>query len=164
MKNLVMTGLLILIVGLCPFGEAQALWGTVTEDMSWQAIQKDPYLKANFPYLKYSDAMGSHFISLRHFCLTQDKETFKSLDPVSVCEEVEYQGQDYRDCRELEEETLKIQNTYTTYSCRGNRCYDRDYSRSSYDRSIEISVRRFDPRGGGGRVLLRKDYQIPFCH
>lgn len=130
---------------------------------SWSEIIRNPYLKAGFPSIIVNDALSTKFVSSMNFCMSDDESELRSIEPMKVCLESRIMNRGRKKCLEYADETVVVKNSFARYTCSHPRCEYRSVSFTSYERVMNIPVRSFDPRGGLGDIVMRKEYEFPYC-
>ena len=113
-----------------------------------------------FPTISYQDAMGTSFISIKNFCLTEDEATLKGRVP--FCLKAKDVGHNEKVCINKDKQKLiSIKNSFsrTIFGPRGRR----NRTRYSYGRYITVKVVNFDPRGYE-EVIDKYKYKIDYCN
>ncbi|MBC77809.1 MAG: hypothetical protein CME64_17520 [Halobacteriovoraceae bacterium] len=132
------------------------------EYLTFEEIEDSGALKADFPSVRISDAIGVKNVSIKNFCMSADETTLESLVPIMLCDSVEMWGGGNILCGEESLQYVSVPNRYFTYKCVHPRCYKREKTEHSYSKTILIPVRSTHPRRMHTK-LYDKEYTIPTC-
>ncbi|MCO4755280.1 MAG: hypothetical protein KC478_12415 [Bacteriovoracaceae bacterium] len=155
MKTITFTVLAIFLGSFSAFGN---------EVVSFEEIKNSRTMKAHFPEINIADAMGGTSISIEYFCMSEDQKTLKSMYPIVTCAASEHLGRGYKACSEESSAYVTVPNSYTTYRCVFPGCSQRIATEHSYNKVIQVPVRKSHPRYPNGPRLFEKEYEIPTCN
>ncbi len=100
-------------------------------------------IKKVMPKIRITDAMGTKFYNINRFCLSEDETMLKGT--INFCYESLNRGERGKSCiNGGKNQYIEIPNSY---SYRVGDPRDPEYARYSFQRTFEVKVIDFDPRG-----------------
>lgn len=112
--------------------------------------------KEMYPTIKVTDALGTHFVSIKNFCMTKDHSQLSGI--IRYCSKAMHMGRGNKRCSSRATlRRMNFDNSFT-YKAQGPRGQE-IVSTYSYDKVLDINV--VDLRSM--TVLDTFSYEIPYC-